>query len=184
MLNCNCEISSNSDDVIVGNKHNAIVFYSGNEVVRLVLLTRETDVMACLGVALSQLHEGITLKDLFNQKNIECEVLDLKQEPKLNKHNGKRGMDIGSCDRMSLLHCMLNGDYTESETGYGNYNSLEYDFNRDIEIVYSLKTDNEQFEIHHQGAFVTKEKDRAIIIQTDGNIMLDELNISGDIDLV
>ena len=31
--NCNCVISSNSDILTIGNKHNAIVFYKGDKIV-------------------------------------------------------------------------------------------------------------------------------------------------------
>ena len=37
-------------------------------------------------------------------------------------------MDICSCDRVPLLNCMLNGNYTESETSLGNYDCNEWDF--------------------------------------------------------
>lgn len=45
VLNCNCYITQNGDKIIVGNKHNAIVFFLENKVVRLAVLTNKTDVL-------------------------------------------------------------------------------------------------------------------------------------------
>ena len=179
VLNCNCEISSNTDDVLIGNKHNAIIFYKDGKVVRLAVLANETDVFACLGNALNQVCNNIKLKDLLAAQNVKREIIDLKQAPKFNSFNGKKEMDIGSCDRVPLLNCMLNGNYTESETSLGNYDCNEWDFNKDIEISYNLKTDSEVFDIHHKGVFINKTKTKAIIIQSQGpisskNICLEE----------
>lgn len=177
ILNCNCIISSNSPEIIVGNKHNAIVFYKNDQVVRLAVLTNKTDVFSCLENALNQKYESIKLKDLFAIKNIAQEVIDMKETPIFNKCNNVQEMDIGSCDRISLLNCMLNGDYTESKTTFGNYDCNEYDFYPDIDITYALKTNKEVFEIPHKGAFINKTKTRAIIIQTHGSISLEKLEI-------
>ena len=86
-------------------------------------------------------------------------------------------MDIGSCDRMSLLNCILNGNYTESETTLGNYDCNEWDFNGYIDITYNLKTDCEVFNIHHKGAFINKTKTKAIIIQSQGLISLKNIDL-------
>lgn len=175
VLNCNCEISSNTNDVLLGNKHNAIIFYKDGKVVRLAVLANGTDVFACLGDALNQECNNIKLKDLLSTKNVKCEIVDLRESPKFNSFNGEKEMDIGSCDRMSLLNCMLNGNYTESETSLGNYDCNEWDFNKDIEITYKLKTDCEIFDIHHKGAFINKTRTKAIIIQSQGSISSNKL---------
>ena len=172
VLNCNCIISSNNSEIIVGNKHNAVIFYKNNKVVRLAVLTNKTNVLSCLENTLNQKYENIKLKDLFANKNIKQEIIDMKEKPIFNQHNNIQEMDIGSCDRVSLLNCMLNGDYTESKTTFGNYDCNEYDFCPNIEITYVLKTDKEKFEIHHKGAFLNKTKTRAIIIQSQGSIRL------------
>ena len=111
-------------------------------------------------------------------KNVKYKIVDLNQIPKFNSFNGRKEMDVGSCDRMSLLNCMLNGDYTESETSFGNYDCNEYKFNEDIEITYKLKTDCEIFDIHHKGVFINTTRTKAIIIQSQGNILLSDLNNS------
>lgn len=180
VLNCNCEISSNTNNVLLGNKHNAIIFYKNGKVVRLAVLTNETDVFACLGKALNQAYHNIKLKDLLSSKNVKQEIVDLKQTPKFNSFNGKKEMDIGSCDRVPLLNCMLNGNYTESETCLGNYDCNEWDFNEDIEIKYNLKTDCEVFDIHHKGVFINKTKTKAIIIQSQGPISLKDMCVKED----
>ncbi|MBQ7880665.1 MAG: hypothetical protein IJ358_02340, partial [Clostridia bacterium] len=178
VLNCNCEISSNTDCILLGNKHNAIIFYKNGKVVRLVVLTNQTDVFACLEKALDKSYNNIKLKDLLSIKNVKYKIVDLNQIPKFNSFNGRKEMDVGSCDRMSLLNCMLNGDYTESETSFGNYDCNEYKFNEDIEITYKLKTDCEIFDIHHKGVFINTTRTKAIIIQSQGNILLSDLNNS------
>ncbi len=176
VLNCNCEISSNTKNVLLGNKHNTIIFYKNGKVVRLAVLTNETDVFACLEKALNQAYCNIKLKDLLSIKNVKQEIVDLNQTPKFNSFNGRKEMDIGSCDRMPLLNCMLNGNYTESETCLGNYDCNEWDFNEDIEITYNLKTDCEVFDIHHKGVFINETRTKAIIIQSQGKILLSDLN--------
>lgn len=176
VLNCNCKITANADDIVIGNKHNAIVFYKDNKVVRLMVLTNKTDIFSCLDNSLNQKFEHIKLKDLFSIRNIQQEVVDLKETPIFNKFNGKQEMDIGSCDRIPLLNAMLDGGYTESKTTFGNYDSLEYDYMPNIEINYSLKTDTEEFEIPHKGAFINKTKTRAIIIQSQGTIALKDID--------
>lgn len=174
VLNCNCKITTNSKQIIIGNKHNAVVFYKGNNVVRIAVLCQKTDVLSSVNNSLKQMYMNEKLKDLFEDKNITQEIVDLKEIPKLNQFNDMLEMDVCSCDRMPLLKCMLKGDYTESKTNLGNYDSLEYDFVSNVEIVYSLKTDKEDFEIRHLGAFISKSKTRAIIIQSNGRIDLNQ----------
>lgn len=175
ILNCNCEITTNSNEVIVGNKHNAIVFYKDNQVVRLAVLTNKTNVFDCLENAINQKYKNVKFKDLFTIKNIKYQLVNMNETPRFNQFNDLQEMDIGSCDRVSLLNCMLNGNYTESKTTFGNYDSLEYDFNPNVEITYTLQTDEEKFKIHHKGVFINKTKTRAIIIQEKGTISLNNL---------
>lgn len=177
VLNCNCYITQNGDEIIVGNKHNAIVFFKENKVVRLAVLTNKTDVLGCVDKALNQNYENVKLSDLFKNKGVKHEIIDLKEKPDFNQFNNLSEMDIGSCDRMALLNCLLSGNYTESETTFGNYDSLEYDFEPNIKITYKLKTDKETFDIHHKGAFINKTKTRAIIIQSNGSISLKDLHV-------
>jgi len=176
ILNCNCIITSNQDDIIIGNKHHAIVFYKNEEVVRLAVLDKNTDVLPLIDNALTQKINNLKLKDLFNIKNVKCEIVDLKENPILNHHNGKTEIDVGSCDRIELLQCMLEGDYTESETTYGNYDNNNYDFIPNIEIEYNLKTDKEIFNIKHKGGFINKIKTRLILIQSNSSLAKENLN--------
>ena len=175
ILNCNCKITSNTNEIIGGNKHNAIIFYKNNKVVRLAVLTYNTDVFLCLNNAINQKYNNIKLIDLFAIKDVKQELIDLNETPIFNQFKDMQEIDIGSCDRMQLLNCMLNGDYTESKTSFGNYDCNEYDFKPNIEIEYSLLTDKEKFHIHHKGAFINKTKTRAIIIQSNGSIALSNL---------
>ena len=176
ILNCNCEITTNTEDLIIGNKHHAIVFYKNNNIVRLAVIDKDTAVLNCVENALNQKIENITLKDLLNIKGVKHTVIDLKENPKLNQHNNKVEIDVGSCDRLNLLQSMLEGDYTESETSYGNYDNNIYDFLPDVKIDYNLKTDNEIFEISHKGAYINKTKTRIIIIQSNSSLAKENLN--------
>lgn len=173
--NCNCLISSNSDKTVIGNKHNAIVFYKNGEVVRLAVLMKNTDVEKTLSIALNQNMQDIRLKDLLEKEKVEWESIDLKEKPIYNQFNGQNEMDTGSCDRLSLLSSLLKGDYTQDESSFGNYGCNEYDFFPDIEVCYNLKTDEEIFEIRHKGAFINKTKTKIVIIQEKSGILLSEI---------
>ena len=74
-------------------------------------------------------------------------------------------IDVGSCDRWSLLYNMLQGLYTETNNAYGNFSSDKYYFIPDLFIKYELKTDSETFEIIHKCAFINTTKTRLIPIQ-------------------
>ncbi len=172
--NCNCIISTSSGGgLVVGNKHNAIIFYNKGEVVRLALLDEKTDVDKCIKKALAQPIGHITIDELLKFRKVQRKIIDLKEKPIYNKHNGKDEMDIGSCDRLSLLKCMLGGSYTESETVLGNFTNNDLDFNPDIKIYYKLVTDEENFEISHRGAFLNN--DRAIILQENSSLSLEDV---------
>lgn len=175
VLNCNCVITSNSDKVIVGNKHNAIVFYKNGNIVRLAVLLKNTNVKKCVENALNQTVQNVKLKDLLKIKNVSSKIVDLKQSPIFNKFNRQNETDIGSCDRLALLQNMLKGDYTESETSFGNYDCNDYEFHPDIEIEYELRTDNEHFTISHKGAFLNKINTRAIILQANSSLAKNDL---------
>jgi len=177
VLNCNCEISANSDDVVIGNKHNAIVFYKNGKVVRLAVLSNETDVSSCLKSALSQKIGNVSLEEFLQSKGVTQEISDMQEEPIFNEHNGKQEMDAGSCDRLPLLNCMLRGEYTESETSLGNYDCNEFDYVPEIEVTYRLTTDQESFDIKHSGAFINKTRTKIIIIQEDGSISKKDIEI-------
>ena len=176
--NCNCIISSSEDNLPIGNKHNAIVFYKRNKVVRLALLCKHTDIDFCINNALNQQIDGVKLLDIYTSNKIAGEAVDLQEEPIFNKYNLSGGMevDVGSCDRMSLLEQMLKGHYTETESKYGNYDNIDYVYDSKVKIKIKLKTDNELFEIRHKGLFINATKTRIIILQEDSEINFEELN--------
>ena len=45
--NCNCIITTNSADIKIRNKHNAIIFYKDNTPVRLMVINKNTDINKC-----------------------------------------------------------------------------------------------------------------------------------------
>ncbi len=169
--NCNC-IITNNENLPIANKHNAIVFYTEGRPVRLVVLEHDTDVDNCIKIALRQhISGGGTLKERLIKENVMLEEIDLKQEKVFNIYEGHEQIDVGSCDRPSLLNAMLKGSYTEDDTDYGVImpaNFYEYDSN--LQITYSLETGSEQFTIEHCGGFKNEDGGQIIPIQKDGSI--------------
>lgn len=173
--NCNCIVSMNCDGLSIGNKHNAIIFYKNGKVVRLAVLNKNTAVEAMIENALNQSVGNLKLKEFLQIKKVKSKIVDLGQTPIYNSHNGERELDVGSCDRLSLLQSMLVGDYTEDKTNFGNYDCNEYDFLPNVEIVYDMETDCELFLIPHKGAFLNKTKTRIIIIQEKSSLSFSDL---------
>ncbi|MBQ2864104.1 MAG: GNAT family N-acetyltransferase [Clostridia bacterium] len=176
--NCNCIITSNLDNLPIGNKHNAIVFYKNNKVVRLLVAFKDTSIDFCLENALNQKHNGIKLSDLFKTHNIVSSLTDLNEEPIFNNFNlsAETEIDVGSCDRNALLEQMLKGSYTEADSKFGHYDNIEYSYKSNIKINYKLKTDEEIFEIAHEGVFINETNTRVIILQVHSEINFDEIN--------
>lgn len=92
--NCNCVITSNSDNLPIGNKHNAVVFYKNGNAVRLLVAFKDTNIDFCLENALNQKIGGVILGDLYKTHNIEAKFVDLKQEPNFNNYNLSAGIEI------------------------------------------------------------------------------------------
>lgn len=164
--NCNCLISNNKN-IPIGNKHNAIIFYLDNSPVRLLVSDINTDLEKCVNNALNQQIGKVTIQDIINNNQIKCSKIDLKEKPKLNNFNGNTEIDVGSCDRLSLLKNMLSGSYTDDISVYGHFDSTKYFFDKSVIVEYKLKTDNENFEIQHECAFFNDIKTRVIIIQKE-----------------
>lgn len=177
VLNCNCIISPDKN-IIVGNKHNAVVFYKNNEVVRLLLLTQGTEVEKCIKKALNQEVNGKKLGEILKEQGVKLQKVDLKEKPIFNENNLQKEMDICSCDRQALLDSFLKGSYTESETDLSSDECNEYNFNSQIKIDYYLKTDSEIFDVKHQGAFLNKTKTQAIILQLSSSLNLEDIENS------
>ena len=163
--NCNCIITINRENINISNKHNAIIFYRDNKPVRLMVINKDTEIEKCINVALDQYFENTILKDLYDKFNIKSSMVDMKEEPIYNKSDITKEIDVGSCDRWRLLHNMLKGSYTESNTKYGNFKSDKYEFIPDLYIKYELSTDKESFVIEHKCAFINTIKTRLIPIQ-------------------
>lgn len=161
--------------MIVGNKHQAIVFYNKGNVIRLVVLEKSTDLMQCVDKALSQKVGNLVLEELLAKHKVKKEVVDMREQAIFTKSNSKEQMDVGSCDRLSLLKSMLEGSYTESETEYGNSDRSAFKYYADICVNYHLVTDKETFDISHKGAFINSSKTRVIPIQLNGSITEQEL---------
>lgn len=170
--NCNCKIDISSKSINIKNKHHAIIFYKNENPVRLMVINKNTDVDKCIDIALNQYFEDGLLSDLYKKYNIQREDIDLKEEPIFNGNEGKEEIDVGSCDRWSLLYNMLKGFYTESESEYGNFSNDKYYFIPNLEIKYSLVVANEQFEIVHICAFMNTIETRLIPIQENSSLTM------------
>lgn len=136
--NCNCIIEVSSDAINIKNKHHAIIFYKDEKPVRLMVVNKNTDVDKCISVALNQFFSDGVLSDLFLKNNIQREDIDLNEKPIYKENNGKDEIDVGSCDRWSLLYNMLRGFYTESDSEYGNFTNDKYYFIHNLLIKYKL----------------------------------------------
>ena len=168
--NCNCIIDTNNDALNIRNKHNAIIFYKGNKPVRLLVINKDTNIECCINNALNQKCEDTNLSNLFIKNNITSFTIDMQESPIINNAISSKEIDVGSCDRWSLLYNMLKGSYTEDNTTYGNYSNYKYVFIPYIDIKYKLVTDNEIFEIEHNCAFINEIKTRIIPIQSNSSL--------------
>ena len=129
-----------------------------------MVINQKTEIDKCIEIALNQYFEDTILKDLYQKLNIKSSVIDMKENPISNSVIDNE-IDVGSCDRWSLLYNMLQGLYTETNNAYGNFSSDKYYFIPDLFIKYELKTDSETFEIIHKCAFINTTKTRLIPIQ-------------------
>lgn len=163
--NCNCIIDVSSKTINIKNKHNAIIFYKNGQAVRLMVANKNTNMDKCISVALNQFFADGVLSDLFEKNNIEREDIDLAEESIYKKDEDSEEIDVGSCDRWSLLYSMLKGFYTESESEYGNFANDKYYFIPNLSIRYKLIVFDEQFEIVHKCAFMNIIETRLIPIQ-------------------
>lgn len=163
--NCNCIITTNTEDINITNKHHAIVFYRENRVVRLMVINKDTEIEKCINIALNQYFEGTILKSVYDRLKIKSSIVDMKEVPIYNKSDCSKEIDVGSCDRWNLLHNMLQGIYTETNNAYGNFSSDKYYFLPNLYIKYELTTDTEKFEIEHKCAFMNDIKTRIVPIQ-------------------
>ena len=170
--NCNCLIDVGSKTINIKNKHHAIIFYKDNKPVRLMVMNKNTDIDKCINVALNQFFAEGVLSDMFEKNNIQREDIDLKEEPIYKDDEDKEEIDVGSCDRWSLLYNMLKGFYTESESEYGNFTNDKYYFIPNLPIKYELTVGDEHFEIVHKCAFMNTIKTRLIPIQENSSLTL------------
>ena len=174
--NCNCLISTNYPELNITNKHHAVIFYHNNEPVRLAVLNKDSDVDKAIEVALEQKVNGIPLRSLHQAIGINRIDLNFYQQPIINKANHEKEIDVGSCDRPSLLNSMLQGSYTESDTGYGqNDQDIDFKFVPNISIQYELLTGDEHFIISHSNAFVNHNLTRIIPLQDNSKLDIEEI---------
>lgn len=142
-----------------------------------MVLDHDTDIDKCIEIALTQKLGNYTLSDAFKKLSIKRYDIDLKEQPIYNGSNKDKEIDVGSCDRPSLLECMLEGSYTESDTEYGKGNiNTDFTFTPNIVIQYDLKTDTEHFNIEHHCAFINKDKTRVIPLQDNSSLNIEEIS--------
>ena len=94
-----------------------------------------------------------------------------------NNSDKSKEIDVGSCDRPSLLECMLEGSYTQSDTDYGKSNSdNSYTFIPNLSIEYKLITDTECFKIEHHCAFINENMTRIIPLQDNSALNIKKIS--------
>lgn len=175
--NCNCVISSNQSNLNISNKHNAIIFYKDNVPVRLIVINKETDIDKCINESLNQPFNNTTLRDVYALLSIKSTDINLNEQAIYNCSDKSKEIDVGSCDRPSLLECMLEGSYTQSDTDYGKSNSNNsYSFIPNIFIEYKLITDAEYFKIEHHCAFINENMTRIIPLQDNSSLDIEMIS--------
>ena len=136
-----------------------------------MVINENTDVDSCITKALNQSFENATLKEYYEMKNMKAEIVDLKEQAICKEaFKDKEEIDVGSCDRWSLLYNMLQGYYTETNNAYGNFSGERYFFLPELQIKYELKTDTEKFEIEHKCAFINDISTRLVPIQENSSL--------------
>ena len=175
--NCNCVISSNQSNLNISNKHNAIIFYKDNIPVRLMVINKETDIDKCVDEALRQPFNNSSLKEIYILHSITATDINLNEQAIHNSSNKTKEIDVGLCDRPSLLECMLEGSYTQSDTDYGKSNNdNRYSFIPNISIEYKLITDTKCFKIEHHCAFINENMTRIIPLQDNSSINIEMIS--------
>lgn len=178
--NCNCIITSNQDNLNISNKQNSIIFYKDDVPVRLMVINKETDIDKCINEALNQSFNNSTLKEIYTLHSITATDINLNEQAIHNSSDKSKEIDVGSCDRPSLLECMLEGSYTQSDTDYGKSNSdnsdNSYTFIPNLFIEYKLITDTEYFKIEHHCAFINENMTRIIPLQDNSSLNIEMIS--------
>lgn len=175
--NCNCIITSNQDNLNISNKQNSIIFYKDDVPVRLMVINKETDIDKCIKEALNQSFNNSTLKEIYALHSITANDINLNEQSIYNNSDKSKEIDVGSCDRPSLLECMLEGSYTQSDTDYGKSNSdNSYTFIPNLSIEYKLITDTECFKIEHHCAFINENMTRIIPLQDNSALNIKKIS--------
>jgi hypothetical protein len=140
-----------------------------------MVINQKTNLEECINVALNQAFGSSKLNDTFTLLNIKRINVDMSEQPIHNSSDSEKEIDVGSCDRPSLLNSMLEGSYTQSETNYGKSNNNNcYQFKPNIYISYCLKTDSEDFNIEHHCAFLNTDMTRIIPLQDNSLLDMEE----------
>ena len=175
--NCNCIITSNQDNLNISNKQNSIIFYKDDVPVRLMVINKETDIDKCINEALNQSFNNSTLKEIYTLHSITATDINLNEQAIHNSSDKSKEIDVGSCDRPSLLECMLEGSYTQSDTDHGKSNSdNSYTFIPNLFIEYKLITDTEYFKIEHHCAFINENMTRIIPLQDNSALNIKKIS--------
>ena len=179
---CNCEISSNDENLAVGNKHNAIIFYKNGVPVRLAVAFEQTDIDACIERALSQRIGNRTLGEIFAIKGVKRSDIDLQEQPVYNKHNGvKEEISVGSCDRPHLFSQMVKGSWTEESAKYDQVKGDKFSLDNKLKVKYHLNVGDEEFKILHKGALYNSDRTQVIILQLDSKLKIIDFGSSSGI---
>lgn len=177
LRNCNCIITSNQDNLNISNKQNSIIFYKDDVPVRLMVINKETDIDKCINEALNQSFNNSTLKEIYTLHSITATDINLNEQAIHNSSDKSEEIDVGSCDRPSLLECMLEGSYTQSDTDYGkSNNNNSYTFIPNLFIEYKLITDTEYFKIEHHCAFINQNMTRIIRLQDNSSLNIEMIS--------
>lgn len=140
-------------------------------------MNKGTDVDKCIDVALNQPFDNESLKNIYESHDIKRIDENLNQKPLINGSDYEKEIDVGSCDRPSLLDTMLEDSYTQSDTNYGKSNNdCNYKFVQNTNIKYELIIDDEHFIIQHHCAFINKNMTRIIPLQDESLLNIEKIS--------
>ena len=142
-----------------------------------MVINKETDIDKCINEALSQSFNNSTLREIYTFHSITATDINLNEQAIHNSSDKSKEIDVGSCGRPSLLECMLEGSYTQSDTDYGKSNSdNNYSFIPNLSIEYKLITDTECFKIEHHCAFINENMTRIIPLQDNSSLNIEMIS--------
>lgn len=139
-------------------KQTAVIFYKQDHPIRLLVTDSTTDLQSCINMAMVKRIDHASLQRIIEERGITYSEVDLgepRQEiaPVTVYENE---IDFFSCNRWSLFQSAINGRITDqpNEEDCSISDTIpDLQYHPDIRIKCVLRTDEEVFNLRHQGIF-------------------------------